>query len=84
MSLPYLKQKQVAGLIIQHRSADGDKQDAPENEQYQGVIACAEAAIRAIHAKDASALAKAWQDAFEIMESQPHQEAEPTTNEGGE
>lgn len=61
---------------MDYRKPDGATDKQPENtEEDQGLTACAEAAIRAIHAKDASALAKAWQDGFEILESQPHEEA---------
>lgn len=77
MSLPFLKKRPVAGLIMEYRKPDGfsDKAPTEEDQSDQGLTSCAEAAIRAVHAKDAAALAKAWQDAFEIMESRPHDEA---------
>ena len=78
--LPFLQKRRSAGLIVETRKADGDKTQAPETpeggEEDQGLIAAAEAAIRAINAKDSNALAKAWRDGFEILESQPHIEAE--------
>lgn len=75
--LPFLNNKKhVAGLIMEYRKPDGGKEQEPEDQSNQGLTACAEAALRAIAAKDAQSLAKAWQDAFSILESTPHEEAE--------
>ncbi len=85
MMLPFLKNRRVAGTVMEYRKPDGASEKAPEDEQDQSLISCAEAAIRAINAKDAEALAKAFQDAFDVMESQPHDEAaevEPSGDEG--
>lgn len=75
MPLPFLKAKPVAGLIISHRKADGGKveEDSAENEDA-GITSCAEDLIRAIHAKDAKSVAAAMRAAFQIMESEPHEE----------
>lgn len=44
-------------------------------------MACAQDLINAVHAKDTKATAEALQSAFEILESQPHDEN--TDNEEG-
>lgn len=74
--LPFLKPKSVSGLIVQKRKSDGS-QEMPQDPQEQdssGLEACAEDMIRAFHTKDAKALASAFQSAFEICDSQPHEE----------
>ena len=81
--LPFLKPKQVAGLIIQKRASDGSKEEKPEDSQDQGLEAAAEDFIRAVHAKDAKGVAAAFRAAFEMLESEPHEEG-PHTNEGEE
>jgi hypothetical protein len=48
-----------------HEDGDGD----------HALIACAEDLIRAIHAKDAQSVADAFRAAFEVLESEPHDEA---------
>lgn len=67
---------------MEYRKPDGGSKQEPEGQEDHALEACAEAAIRAITAKDASALAKAFRDAFTILESEPHDEAsEPTEGE---
>lgn len=76
MSLPFLKPKAVAGLIISHRKPDGGKVEShSEGEENQGLESCMEDLIRAIQAKDSKAAAQAFKDAFEVCESYPHDEA---------
>ena len=67
---------------MEYRKPDGGSEQEPEGQEDQGLEACAEAAIRAITAKDPAALAKAWRDAFTILESQPHEEYEEEEQEG--
>jgi len=79
--LPFLKQKQVAGLIVAKRKPDGTHEEQhSEDQEDHGLEACATDLIRAIHAKDSTAAAAAMRAAFELMESEPHEEAgiEPT------
>lgn len=66
--LPFLKPKPVAGLIISTRKPDGGKEEeqAPED----GVSACMDDFIRAVHAKDSQAAASAFKDAYDILDSQ--------------
>lgn len=73
--LPFMKPKQVAGLIVKQRKPDGNSVEQPvENEENQDLEVCAEEIIRAIMAKDAKALATAIESAFQIMELRPHDE----------
>jgi hypothetical protein len=80
--LPFMKPKSVAGLIIQKRSADTglSAPESPEPEQDQGLSSAAEDLIRAVHAKDAQGVAAAIRAAFELLDSEPHEEG-PHTNE---
>ena len=77
--LPFLKPKNVAGLIIQKRSADPSvsPQEGPEDEQDQGLTSAAEDLIRAIHAKDAQSVAAAIRAAFEMLDGDESHE-DPT------
>lgn len=59
---------------MEYRKPDGGGDQAPEGQEDQGLESCAEAAIRAIAAKDAAGLAKAFRDAFSILESEDHSE----------
>jgi len=45
-----------------------------EGDEDQGLMACAEDLIKAIHAKDTSATASALRAAFELCDSEPHDE----------
>lgn len=77
MPLPFLKPKHAAGVIISHRKPDGDKpQEQEEGGGHEGLMACAEALIRAIHAKDAQSVASALREAMEVMEMEAPQESE--------
>lgn len=80
--LPYLKPKPVAGLIISHRKPDGSNEMASEDNDMHAMEACAEDLIRAVHAKDAKAVAAALKAAIECADSQQDQSEE--TNEGQE
>lgn len=82
MPLPFLKPRAVAGVIISHRKPDGQKGDErAEGEEDQGILSAAEDLIRAIHSKDAQSVASALRAAFEICDSQPHEEGPHTNDE---
>lgn len=76
--LPFLKKKEASGssgLLIKTRTPD----EKPEVEEDQddssaAIESCAAELIRAVHARDTKAVASAMQDAFEILESIPHEE----------
>ncbi len=70
MPLPFLKPKSVASLIISQRKPDGDiAPDHSEDNPDSGLMACSEDLIRAVHAKDASAVTAALKAAYELMDS---------------
>lgn len=74
MSLPpFLKAKdqRVSGLIIEHRKPD-EKPEA--EEQDYGIETCARDLLNAVEAKDIKGIAEALKSAFDILESQPHDE----------
>ncbi len=75
--LPFLKPKPQTGIIVETRKSDGGSKP-DESEENHGLTACAEDLIRAVHAKDAKAVASALQAAFEVCESYPHEEGEHT------
>ena len=76
--LPFLSKKpQVAGIMTVERKPDEGKE--PEQDQ-SGIEAAAGDLIAAIHSKDVRAVAAAIKAAFEIMDSEPHEEG-PHLNE---
>ncbi len=77
--LPFLKPKSVAGLIISRRKPDGSTEEQhSEGNEGEGLDACSEALIRAVNAKDAKSVSAAIRDAFQILESEPHEEGPHT------
>lgn len=73
--LPFLKPKTVAGLIISTRKPDGSKtEEHSEDNEDEGLDACASDLIKAIHAKDIKAVSSALKAAFELVDSEPHEE----------
>ncbi len=76
--LPWLKNKQVrqSGIMSTVRKADGGFTDAePTQDQGNpGLEQCARSIMAAIDSKDVGQLAQALQDAFDVLESQPHEE----------
>lgn len=76
--LPFLKVKPQAGIMSSVRKPDGSSE--MESDSNEGLSACAADLIRAIHSKDEESVASALKAAFEILDSQPHEEG-PHTNE---
>ncbi len=79
--LPFLKnrnQSQV-GVIVKERAPDEKPQES-DDISGSGIEACAEELIRAVHAKDTKAAAAALKDAFQVLESQPHEEQSESDN----
>lgn len=70
--IPFLKNKEAstasASEPIQRKPDDGSEPD------YDGMEAAAEDLIAAVHSKDAKAVAAALRAAFEIADSEPHEE----------
>lgn len=73
--LPFLKPKaaSMAGLIIKNREPDEAVKNAPEDDSA-AIDSCAQELINAIHNKDTKAVSAALKDAFDILESLPHEE----------
>jgi len=70
--LPFLKVKKAdGGMITQLRKPDEGK----EPLQDPGLEMAMEDMCKAHDARDYKAMAKAFQAAFQILESQPHEEA---------
>ncbi len=80
--LPFLKPKTVAGIIMTKRKSDGGM-ELPENEGPEGdsLEACAEDLIRAIHSKDARAVAAAWRAGAECLGAAEDDESFDAQNE---
>ena len=81
MPLPYLKPKNVAGLIMAQRKAGGGQAEQPldsqeESQENYALELCAEEIIRSVESKDPKRLYKALQAAFQVMELEPHEEVE--------
>lgn len=75
--LPFLKRRNepaVSGLMIKTRSPD-EPNESDENDPAAAHEACASEIIQAIEAKDSKRLAEAFKDMFQILESEPHDEA---------
>ncbi len=75
--LPFLKpkDKSVAGLIIKTRTPDEKPEDAQEDPASE-IHECSQALIHAVHAQDVKAVSQAIKDAFDILDSMPHEEGE--------
>lgn len=70
--LPFLNkkdQKMSAGVIVKQREPD-----YPEEDKDAPIDACSQALIKAVQAQDVKGVSAALQDAFEILESIPHEE----------
>jgi len=81
-NLPFLKkQKQSSGVSMEYRKPDeafepddGDSSDAP-------LESAAEDLIRCVSAGDKKGAARAIRSAFEILDSEPHEEIEDEKEE---
>ncbi len=76
MALPFLNKKKesgIAGTIMQQRAPDAPDASEPESEEYS-LIDCSADILDAIKSDSPEALAKALQEAFDKLESEPHEE----------
>lgn len=79
--LPFLKPRSQSGLIVSTRKPDGGSEESHmEGHEDEGLDACSEDLIRAMHAKDTKGVSSALKAAFELLDSEPHEEG-PHTNE---
>ncbi len=77
--LPFLKKNQSIGATttVLRKSDTSD-----EDSGYEGGLDhCSQELIDAVQAGDKSRVSRALQDAFDILESMPHEEAEPSESE---
>lgn len=80
--LPYLKKRQVAALIVKNRHPNGNIDELDNSEPVEdGLEACAKDMISAYDAKDSRQLAQALRNAFELLESEPHEEVSHNNEE---
>ena len=81
--LPFLKPKNLASVILAKRKPEGGMDiGGEEGEEDAGLSSAAEELISAIHSKDSAAVATALRNAFEILESEPHEEKSEEMDEG--
>ncbi len=75
--LPFLAKKNEkaaqSGVIVKTREPD-EKPEQDQDDPSAAIKACAKALIDAIHSRNEQGVADAIADAFEILESQPHEE----------
>jgi hypothetical protein len=81
MPLPFFKKDRRVGLIVEQRHPDGNLERKPDEEGDPALEACAEDLLRAMNTKDIKAIADALRAAFDVMESEPHEEAEHSEGE---
>lgn len=68
--LPFLKQRKIASVIMAKRKPDGAIEPiSEEGEETPELMSAAEDLIRALHSKDAGAVAAALKAAFQMMDS---------------
>ena len=72
--LPFLKPRQTTTITIAKQKPDGSIED--NDESNEGLNVAAEDLIKAVHAKDAVAVAAALKSAWEICES--YEDEEPS------
>ncbi len=69
MSLPFLRAKKLATVIIANKKPSGELEPKGEEGEHDPIlIGAAEDLISAVHAKDSVAVADALKAAFEMME----------------
>lgn len=74
--LSNLKDKTSSGIAVKTRTPDNTESE--EDDPKAGHLACARALISAVKSDDEQGVADALQDAFELMDSEPHEEGEHT------
>lgn len=80
--LPFLKPRRETGLIIRTRKPDGTSPESHSSDSDNpGLLAAAEDLCKGLEAKDYDRVAKAFRAAFDILESEPHDEAPETVDE---
>jgi len=70
--LPWKKKGQISSLIIAQRKPDGS---IKESNDHEALASAMEDFCHAEESKNYVAMAKAFKSAFQILESEPHEEA---------
>jgi hypothetical protein len=80
--LPFLKKKNApqTGVIVQTRNPD-EKPDENQEDNSDGIQACAQDLLTAIQSSDTRSMADAIKAAFEILDAAPHKEGRHTNEE---
>lgn len=74
--LPILnKKKSQTGVIVQQRAPDSKPEQ--NQEDSSGLEIAAKDLLNAVEAKDIKGIAEALKAAFQIADSEPHEEGEP-------
>lgn len=84
--LPFLAKKKMAGLVAQKHghgmAVGGEVEMAHEDHESYALKMCMMEFLHAVERKEPVLMAKAFQEAFELLEMMPHIEAEHETMEG--
>lgn len=84
--LPFLNKKKMAGLIMEKQgkgmAVGGEVMESNENHESYAMKMCMLEFLHAIERKEPVAMAKAFEEAFELLEMLPHVEAEHEGMEG--
>lgn len=70
--LPFLKTRKLDSIVIAKQKPEGSIEEDMPNDGLQAAMSDL---TRALKSDDATAAARAFQSAFEICESYPHEEA---------
>lgn len=82
MGLPvFLKKSKEASVSAPVESVTRKPDEDAEGEDYGGIETCAEDLLKAIEKKSVSGIAEALTSAFEILDSEPHEEGPHTYSE---
>ncbi len=72
--LPFLRPRHQVGLIVSKMSPEGQTESNIEGHKDAGLEAAATDLMRAFEAKDSKKIASALRAAFQILDSEPHEE----------
>lgn len=72
--LPFLNKSKEASVSMPPDSIKRKSDDEDGEQEYDSLHSAAEDLIHAVHSKDVAAVAMAIKAAFEICDSQPHEE----------
>lgn len=79
--LPFLQKKKMAGLVMQRQNGPsmavgGEIKMMEDDHESYALKMCMMEFLHAIERKEPVAMAKAFEEAFELLEMMPHVEAE--------